>query len=552
MVENSNETEKRRNGETGIYNHRFTRLPIHPFVLGIKAQLIIGIAVVTVGAIALIGFLSIKMLEWNAIFRKGKEAEVIVTAIKTFIQEKEGTETKRFRDFVASITEKGLIKGMTIMDGEGKVFFVTGQELFKDKNEGKLLFSLKELKIRMAGGGWFKGVGRELIISAPIHTQDARLTTQDLRREILVFSMPLADIKEESSNFRNFIFFYAFFDSLIIIALGTYLFSRGIIRPMAILKETAESIASGRLEQRVNIKASNEIGSFASSFNIMTDRLEEKIKTLERLNKELTAMQEGLIRSEKLATVGRLSAGIAHEIGNPLGALLGYVGILKKGTDSKEAMEITERLEKEIIRIDSIVRRLLDFSRPSKGAMRDVDVNSVIKNAVAMLSPQFSAGNISVDMKLDEDIYHIVMDEGMLQQVMLNLFLNAKDAMERGGTITVETSETSMSVYDMHIKKRKGDLPDNDYKEIRSKAERKYVKISVADTGKGIDRENLDKIFDPFFTSKEAGKGTGLGLTVSLGIIQAYGGDIKVNSEPQKGTTFEVLIPREQEIGKRK
>ena len=527
----------------GIYNHRFTSSPIHPFVLGIKAQLIIGIAVVTVGAIALIGFLSIKMLEWNALFRKGKEAEVIVTAIKTFIQEKEETETKRFRDFVASITEKGLIKGMTIMDGEGKVFFVTGQELLKDKSEGKLVFSLKELKIKMAGGGWFKGVGRELIISAPIHTQDARLTTQDLRREILVFSMPLADIKEESSNFRNFIFFYAFFDSLIIIALGTYLFSRGIIRPMAILKETAESIANGRLEQRVNIKAANEIGSFASSFNIMTDKLEEKIKTLERLNKELTAMQEGLIRSEKLATVGRLSAGIAHEIGNPLGALLGYVGILKKGTDSKEAMEITERLEKEIIRIDSIVRRLLDFSRPSKGAMRDVDVNSVIKNAVAMLSPQFSAGNISVDIKLDEDIYHIVMDEGMLQQVLLNLFLNAKDAMETGGTITVETSETSMSVYDIHIKKRKGDLPDKDYKDIRNKAERKYVKISVADTGKGIAMQNLDKIFDPFFTSKEAGKGTGLGLTVSLGIIQAYGGDIKVKSELGKGTTFEVILP---------
>ena len=110
---------------------------------GIRTQLIVGITVVTVGAIALIGFLSIKMLEWNALFRKGKEAEVIVTAIKTFIQEKEGTETKRLRDFVASITEKGLIKGMTIMDGEGKVFFVTGQELFQDKSEGKLLFSLK-------------------------------------------------------------------------------------------------------------------------------------------------------------------------------------------------------------------------------------------------------------------------------------------------------------------------------------------------------------------------------------------------------------------------
>jgi len=343
--------------------------------------------------------------------------------------------------------------------------------------------------------------------------------------------MPLSDIKEEGANFRRFIFFYALFDSLIIITLGTYLFSRGIIRPMALLKKTAENIAGGRLEQRVNIKTSNEIGSFASSFNIMADKLEEKINTLERLNKELTTMQEELIRSEKLATVGRLASGIAHEIGNPLGAILGYDDILKNppltvaagfSLLNEEALEILIRLEKEILRIDSIVRGLLDFSRPSiplngtKEAAHSIDINRTVEDSVEILFPQFSASGISFDLKLDKDMPNVLMDEGKLKQVLLNLFINAKDAMPEGGKIFIKTTQTLDS---------------------------SYVIISITDTGRGIKEKDIGKIFDPFWTTKEAGKGTGLGLSVSLGIVEAYGGDIKIKSKAGEGTTFEVFLP---------
>lgn len=477
---------------------------------GIRVQLIAGITIITVAAIALLGFLSIRILEWNALYRKGKEAEVVTMFIQAAAHDDKGLEGNVLKGFISKLSEKGVIKDLAIIDEKGRASFVTGQGMAIGKDDGTNLFFISSLNIKMVGGGWFQGVGKELLVSAPLK-QGAGGT--------IIMTMPLSDIREETANFKKFIFFYAVFDSIIIITFGTYLFSRGIIRPIRRLKETAENIAGGALEQRVAIKAGGEIGSFAVSFNVMADRLEEKIKTLERVNKELVAAQEELVRSEKLATVGRLAAGIAHEIGNPLGAMLGYVDILKKQQSevrSQESGEILIRLEKEILRIDSIVRGLLDFSRPSKKVLQDVDVNKIVKDSAAMLLPQFSDSGISFDMRLDQGALRATMDEGMLQQVLLNLFLNAKDAMDGGGTITVTTDE---------------------------EIETRRIRISVADKGKGIAKEDMGKIFDPFWTTKEPGKGTGLGLAVSLGIVQTFGGDIKVKSKAGEGTTFEVFLP---------
>ena len=520
---------------------------------GIRAQLVAGIVLVTVGAIALIGFLSIKMLEWNALFRKAKEAEVILTFIQTLIQEGQDANMSGLKRFISKTAENGVINTLVIVDEKGKTIFITGRELLISKDVvGRTIFLLSNLNIQMVGGGWFEGIGEELLISAPAKGVDGSIT----------FSMPLSDIREEGANFRWFIFFYALFDSVIIIALATYIFSKNIIRPMNLLRKITEDIAGGMIEQRVDIKAGGEIGSFASSFNIMADRLEEKIKALERLNKDLLAKQEELVRSEKLATVGRLAAGIAHEIGNPLGAMLGYVDILKKAVSSKheavssESKEILERLEKEIGRIDKTVRGLLDFSRPSQVVLHDVDVNKAVRDSVALLSPQFSDIGISFDIRLDEALPHILMDEAMLQQVLLNLFLNAKDAMEGSGTIIVETGVSfpypppegdKGGGQEARFRRRKNDLADTDFTARHSEISgQRSVVISVTDTGKGIAESDIGKIFDPFFTTKEQGKGTGLGLAVSLGIVQVYNGGIKVKSAFGKGTTFEVLLPVEE------
>lgn len=509
-------------------------------VRSIRTQLIAGITVTTVTAIVLLGFLNIKMLEWNALLRKSKEAELAVKFIQTFVHDENEITENTIKGFIAKVVEKGLIKDIAILDAKGRVIFVTGEGASISKWTGRNLFLVSGLNIKMVGGGWFGGIGKNIIASASLKQKD-----ETKAAGTLMFSMPLSDIKDEVANFRKFIFFYAIFDSIIIIVLGMYLFSRGIVRPMNTLKETAERIAGGMLEQRVDIKASSEIASFASSFNVMADKLEEKIKTLERLNRELTTKQEQLIRTEKLATVGRLAAGVAHEIGNPLGAILGYVDILKgKGVECSEAKDILDRLEKEITRINNIIRRLLDFSRPSKGILKHIDVNKTVKDAVEMLMPQFSKKNVSFDMRLNGDIPGVYIDGGMLQQVLLNLFINAKDAMEAGGAIIVETNEAANPELTMPVRVRKDDLPGADLTAKRKwVALRKYIKISVTDTGCGIAEADIARIFDPFYSTKEQGKGTGLGLTISLGIIQAFGGDIKVRSELKKGTTFDILLP---------
>ena len=545
-LKDSKEKEKERNGETGMFVRRFSHSPIPRFTFGIRAQLIAGIMVVTVGAVALIGVLSIKMLEWNALYRKGKEAEVVGIFIQTLVNSGQGIAESNLKGFVAGMTENSLIKNVTIIDEKGKAIFITGEGIPINKDEGRNLFSISGMNIKMIGGGWFQGIGKELQVSAPLKRGSGM---RGQGPGSIIFSMSLADIREEGANFRRFIFFYALFDSVIIIVLGIYLFSRGIIRPMQNLKQTAEGIAKGMLEKRVDIKAGGELGSFASSFNIMADRLEEKIKTLERLNKDLMTTQEELVRSEKLATVGRLAAGVAHEIGNPLGAMLGYVDILKKTVSSKqeavssEEKEILERLGKEIARIDNIVRRLLDFSRPSKVVLHDVDVNKVVRDSVTLLSPQFSDIGISFDIRLDEALPHILMDEGMLHQVLLNLFLNAKDAIEGSGTIIVDAGVTDHG-QGARFRRRKNDSADKNFTTMHTEAlGRRSVVISITDSGKGIAESDIGKIFDPFFTTKEQGKGTGLGLAVSLGIVQVYNGDIKVKSELGKGTTFEILLP---------
>jgi signal transduction histidine kinase len=561
MVYNGYMDTMKTSQESGVKGQEKSKIPQTPnpeprtIFWGIRAQLIAGITVVTVGAIALLGVLSIKMLEWNALYRKGKEAEVIGMFIQVLVKNGQGITESNLKGFVAGMTENGLIKNMAIIDEKGEAIFITGEGIAIDKDEGRTLFSISGLNIKMIGGGWFQGIGKEIQVSVPLR-RGSGIGGQGSGS--IIFSMSLADIREEGANFRRFIFFYALFDSVIIIVLGIYLFSRGIIRPMQNLKETTEGIAKGMLEKRVDIKAGGELGSFAASFNIMADRLEEKIKTLERLNKDLMNTQEELVRSEKLATVGRLAAGVAHEIGNPLGAMLGYVDILKKqesevrslppsvSIGGQESGEILKRLEKEIARIDTIVRRLLDFSRPSKVVLHDVDVNKVVRDSVTLFSPQFSDIGISFDIRLDEALPHILMDEGMLHQVLLNLFLNAKDAIEGSGTIIVEAGVTDHG-QGARFRRRKNDSADKNFTNMHTEAlGRRSVVISVTDSGKGIAESDIGKIFDPFFTTKEQGKGTGLGLAVSLGIVHVYNGDIKVKSALGRGTTFKVFLPIEE------
>ena len=232
---------------------------------------------------------------------------------------------------------------------------------------------------------------------------------------------------------------------------------------------------------------------------------------------------------------------MAHEVGNPLGAILGYTSILKKeGMDRKESKDYLRRIEGEIERINKIVRELLDFARPSKFEIREVEINKVIESTLSLLSYQKNFKNIETQLDLQPDLPLIKGDESQLSQVFINIILNAIDAMPNGGILQIQTkahvveylyADRSQRIYSP---RRKSDPVESNYSHLRksdplsalltkfSKGDR-LVKVGISDTGSGIKKEDLENIFDPFFTTKGPDKGTGLGLSISLKIVESLG-----------------------------
>ena len=318
---------------------------------------------------------------------------------------------------------------------------------------------------------------------------------------------------------------------LILGILGVFL-QRRVVRPVQALLLGTERVARGDLGYEIPAQATDEIGSLAVSFNKMTAALQKTQRELDRLvetleeqvetrTKALKQTQDQLIQSEKLASLGKLSASIAHEINNPLSGILTYAKLLTKRLKNNPAdpgipEQISKSLpmiERETERCAAIVRNLLDFARQREPVPEEVDLNAIIEEALSLLSHQMRMKGIAVEKRLGE-IPAVWADHGQLRQVYVNVALNACEAMGEGMTLTVRSSF----------------LPEEE-----------MVRTEVCDTGAGIPAEDVPKIFDPFFTTKE--KGTGLGLSVVYGIVHRHGGRLDIQSEVGKGTTVAICFP---------
>jgi PAS domain S-box-containing protein len=226
-------------------------------------------------------------------------------------------------------------------------------------------------------------------------------------------------------------------------------------------------------------------------------------------------LEEQLVQTEKLTSLGLLAAGVAHEVNTPLAVISNYIQMLAKQLpESDPRHKLTEKIVKQTFRASEIVNNLLSFSRTGGAGFKEVDLNQVIDETLTLVAHPFRAANVQVIRNLGGELPSILGSSNRLQQVFLNLFLNAKDAMPSGGMI-----------------------------EVRSAANNGAVEIEISDTGMGIQRENLARLFDPFFTTKATGRGTGLGLSVSYGIIKEHAGKIEVRSTPGKGTSFRLEFP---------
>ena len=279
---------------------------------------------------------------------------------------------------------------------------------------------------------------------------------------------------------------------------------------------------------------SNEFKRLSFSLNQMLARitqdkqmLRSTIASLEKSNNELKRAQNEIIKSEKLASVGRLSAGIAHEIGNPISIILGYIGLLKnENIKNEDKAEFITRAEKEIIRVKNIIRQLLDYSQPASEGIQTFSSHALVNDLIKMMSPQPIMKNIDVSTDLKAESDTVAGNPDLLLQVFLNLFLNAADAIAAGPN------------------KSKGKIIISSENDHGSQAEKDgdVIKIKFFDNGTGISEKYKESLFDPFFTTKQPGKGTGLGLYVSFMIIENMGGRIEAISESRETTVIIVTL----------
>jgi signal transduction histidine kinase len=293
-----------------------------------------------------------------------------------------------------------------------------------------------------------------------------------------------------------------------VVAMLAMVVARRLSRPVEHLSRAVDAVGAGNFDVSVSVTSRDEVAQLARSFNTMAVNLRER-------DARLREAHEQLVHSEKMAALGQLSAGLAHEVKNPLAGILGYAQLTRRSLDSPEV--ITRNLdviERETRRCTEIINQLMRFSRQEPAKRAACNVNEAVVRAIGLVEHQLGLASVQVRRELADALPPVVCDANQLQQVVVNLLINAQQAMEHGGTVRVST---------------------------RSDAD--AVSIEVDDSGPGVPEEIRKRIFEPFFTTKPAGRGTGLGLSVSYGIIRDHGGDIRVGAAPGGGARFTIALP---------
>ena len=360
-------------------------------------------------------------------------------------------------------------------------------------------------------------------------------------------------------------------DLVVLFLFGGALIRRTLIHPLDRLSDHVHRIAAGDLAHRVPDFDIVELQDVRASVNAMADHLiadrrllAENVESLEQTNLELVQARDQVIHSARLASVGTLAAGIAHEVGNPLGAIMGYVDVaLSRARAAGADTEILDSIRDEAGRIDRIVRGLLDYARPKSQSTGPSGTGGVIDRVRQLLENQGKLDGVEVEWMVADEVPRVVMEPHRLEQVLVNLILNAVDALGDSAAprIRVRLSAADPEIAHMPIR-RAEDPPGINYMHRRrlSRDEggrgvdplfnaRSVVLIEVSDNGPGVPAEHRESVFDPFFTTKEVGKGTGLGLSICARLVEGMGGRISVDSSEWGGARFSVRLPGHPEDG---
>ena len=532
--------------ETEPTRNRWLRLTI---TLSAKLNILLLGAMVVI--FALLGYLNVRLhrqhLEQNTLLSAERVSDVIKHSTTDYMlrNDQEGL----YRSIKTMANEPGMEK-IRIFDQEGRITYTTDaaeQNHVVDKTaeacyachaQSQPLSRLNRpdrFRIYRNAGG-----SRVLGIITPIENQpacsNAACHAHPADQHILGvidtnLSLAKADVQVAESS-RRMIAYTAC--ALLLIALLSWFFIWRVVgHPVKALKRGTEHVAAGDLGYQITVHSNDEIGELASSFNGMSRQLQAErnenvswTHTLERRveekTKQLKRAHEHALHTEKMASIGKMAAVLAHEINNPLSGILTYAKLLRKWVERDDAtrkQEICDSLEliaSESRRCGDLVKNLLTFSRTTPMNLQPTDLNLVVDRSLRLVQHQLDLAAIQVQPLLDPDLPPVICDAAQIEQVILALVMNALDAMPQGGNLWITTSF--------------GHEPN-------------HVRIVVRDDGSGIPAEILPRIFEPFLTTKETGRGVGLGLAISHSILERHDGNIEVQSEPGRGTTFTVTLP---------
>ena len=491
---------------------------------GLRWLVLLTLAVLTVGTVLLIGLAVLRINQNNLEDQKVREglalSGILAQSVVAGVDPVQPLAASSNRAHLSRLTAmRAHVRGV-----EQIVFYDTGlQVLAADPpTPAPALVAGVELASVIGSGEPYYRVerthdGRELVVISPVVSAGAA------PRGAVGIRMPLRDVDAKIAASRNLLMLYMVVDALVILLIGFLLMTRLVVRPLAEIVRGTHRVTLGDYSKPVRAGGAGEIGQLASDFNTMLrqlraqrDALEGQVSRLEVANRELARAQESLIRSEKLATVGRLGAGMAHEVGNPLAAVIGYVELLREGDlDPEDQADLLDRVERELHRIDGILRDLLDYARADRDqALAAVDLRALVEGSVQLVEAQPRSRGVHFVVGA-MDVPLVRAHEGRLHQVLVNLLLNAVDALDADGTVTVAAS-------------------------LRADG---WIDLSVLDSGPGIAEDALPHIFEPFYTTKDPGTGTGLGLAICQSIIDGFGAEITAQNGPDGGARFTISVP---------
>ncbi len=445
--------------------------------MSLRWRLLVGLSVLVLAAVASSGWLVLQVARVRLAAAQLDEAQALGGQLATELS-KSANDGPSLRAACRALIESGPLIDVAVVDDRGQIIVGDPQAA----SDGAL--------VGVHGGALFVARhGPFVDVYAPLGSAGAarlRLRGDDHLGAAL-------------GGARALLLGVTLLDGGLVLLFGA-LFIRRVVDPLSALAQAARRVGEGHLDEPpVPVTTSgDEIALVTERFNQMTRSLREQ--------------RETLVQQEKLATVGRLAAGVAHEVGNPLAAILGYADLLI-ATARPDDKDMLQRIHKETERISAIIADLLDYSRPVTGAVEPVRLKDTVDAAVSLLRPQARFRDVTVDNRVDARLSASANDSRLLQ-LFINLFLNAADAMGEKGTITVDAAAVG-----------------------------ERVEVTVRDQGPGVPAADHAKIFDPFFTTKDPGQGTGLGLAVSRAIAEAYGGELKL-VESASGAAFRLSLKK--------